>query len=189
MLTIQILETLLENKQHLQELAKGHGYVDLRLFKQRYEEDKDTLHIMGRYDTSLMQEKTGDQPSEPIEETFTKLLGYPVVFWPENAEGIQPQDVEQANLAPLADAEKCINYFVEMIIPYSTGDEPTQEMHEAAKNLLAKYINYTNVSAQSVFFKAKKASGDLVAPLTSSMESLSFKQEDEGKTTLPSPQK
>lgn len=133
MVTIATLINLINSYETFIQTADKAGYKELRFFFSASSENNQTLNILGKYDTNI--QKRNELATKELEKLLANLLGISVEFWGEGSMELKKMDLEEANQAPLADMDKTIDYFIDVLLPYSTGDEPREDDRQRAKQL------------------------------------------------------
>ena len=124
MINIEVLERLIDQYEVLIEKAAFFGYVNLRFFCSYYEEDKHILNIIADFDSTKCKEQSFTQD---INQELKGLLNNEVTVWGVGSAGLRKTDCAEAEKAPLLDMIKTIDYFIDVIIPFSTDVEPIEE--------------------------------------------------------------
>lgn len=156
MVTIETLINLINSYEKFIQTAFKSGYKDLRFFFSAISENDQTINIIGKYDKNI--EKINELSTKELEQSLANLLGVSVEFWGEASMELKKIDVEEANQAPLADMDKTIDYFIDVLIPYSTGDEPREEDRQRAKQLWAEMSKKAEKTSSfsEVFYKPEQ---------------------------------
>lgn len=118
MITSHTVQKLIEAHKEILEVSERHGYFDLR-FYYTAREDSNTLTILSKYKKCEPEFVFGN-----LNEVLSRILGTQVLVTTENSLSVSGSIIEKASSAPLTDMVKTINYFFDVLIPFSTDEEP-----------------------------------------------------------------
>ena len=151
MIDEKILENVISKSNELKANIEKHGYTNLRFFFSGNEDDKNTLNIVCNFKGESYSVVT----NEEIEKDLSTILGANVNFWGEGTYGLNKLHLEEAKNASLENMDNVIDYFIDVLIPYSTDREPDEVYRLNAKKNTSErsvFSRETNPNSSPMFF-------------------------------------